>query len=222
MLTDSRVRFFIPIAISLGMVFSAGCASDSPAENPAKSIATPPDYPVTMAGTEQFAEGSLMVRVTLGLAIGQRPDKENGERKSGADNPSHHGGGHHHGGGDNGSERPTAAVSGENNPQPVAMGSTLPPAQLKIYLKNTSTTAPISCEVVDFKSDLGDFAVFPSRYQIESGQSAASEIMTSRLGVKGSEIPVTVELRIHGRVEKKIVTLYLLPKPDRPPRSTAR
>lgn len=87
-------------------------------------------------------------------------------------------------------------------------GSTLPPAQLKLHLKNNSATDAVSCEVADFNSALGNFAVFPSTYQLAAGQSAISETMTSRLGVESTEIPVTVALRIQGKVEKKVITLH--------------
>ncbi len=216
--TDFRVRFFASLVFSLGLAFSAGCSSDSRSDDPARLNATPPIYPPSMAGSENFAEGNLAVRVTLGLSTGERHGKERGERNSSESGATHHGGGgHHHGGMGSGSEGPAPESSGYSNDRPVAMSSNLPPAQLKIELQNTSATDPISCEVVDFKSALGDFAVFPSRYQIEPGQTAASEIMTSRLGVEGSDIPVTVELRIRGRVEKKVIILHLIPKPDQPP-----
>ena len=97
------------------------------------------------------------------------------------------------------------------------MGSNLPAAQLKLYLQNTSTTEAVACEVVDFNSALGNFAVFPSQYQLAAGQSAVSEMMTSRLGVDSDEIAVTVALRFGDHVEKKIVILHLLPPPGKNP-----
>ena len=110
-------------------------------------------------------------------------------------------------------------------PRSGGMGSSQPPVQLKLHFQNTSTTDAISCEVLDFKSVLGDFAVFPAKYEIAAGQSAVSEIMTSRLGAATDDIPVTVALRIGDHVEKKIITLQLLPPPppaDAPPAPPAK
>ena len=115
-----------------------------------------------------------------------------------------------------GSGEGSGGNSGDNSPRPVVTGSTLPPAQLKLHLRNMSATDAVTCEVVDFNSSLGNFAVYPSSYQIEAAQSVSSEIMTSRLGVEGSDIPVTVALRVHGQVEKKVITLHLLPVADKP------
>ncbi|MEO6992634.1 MAG: hypothetical protein ABI273_03295, partial [Lacunisphaera sp.] len=144
----------------------------------------------------------------------------------------HHGGGRHGGGmgggGGMGSEGGYPGVDGsgesghqgdDDAPRPVVTGSTLPPAQLKLHLKNTSATEAVSCEVEDFNSALGNFAVFPSTYQLAAGQSAISETMTSRLGVEGTEIPVTVALSIQGKVEKKVITLRLIPSPTKPANS---
>jgi hypothetical protein len=85
-----------------------------------------------------------------------------------------------------------------------------------LHLQNNSATEAVSCEVEDFNSTLGNFAVFPSTYQLGAGQSATSETMTSRLGVESSEIPVTVALRIQGKVEKKVITLHQIPPVGKP------
>lgn len=114
-------------------------------------------------------------------------------------------------GGEMGGDGPPAGESDDDTPRPRMVGSTLPPAQLKIHFKNTTSGESISCEVADFSSSLGNFAVYPSNYKLEAGQSANSETMTSRLGVEGSAIPITVGIRVgNGEVERKVVTLRLI------------
>ena len=213
----------LPASISIGLCLAlvAGCSSDT--ERPAKMPAVIPEYPTVMSGTGNFADGKVVVEVTLGLPTDFRPGKEGGKSGgSGADGGSHsgHHGGGRHSGGTGGSGYPGgsdgAGASGDDSSRPALMGSTLPPAQLKLHLRNTSSADAVACEVVDFNSSLGNFAVFPSRYQIEAGQSATSEMMTSRLGVEGSDIPVTVALRIHDQVERQVIALHLLPVSDQP------
>jgi len=235
-----RPRRLAALPLSLLLAFAAGCSSES--DQPEVPLHAMPEFPPSLAGTENFADGQLAVQVTLGLPTGHsgKADKE-GKADSGAGGGTHagrHGGGHGRGGmgggegqssGMEGSGSPDSSVrseggesSGARGPQPMA--SNQPPAQLKLHFQNTSATDAISCEVLDFKSALGDFAVFPAKYQIAAGSSAASEVMTSRLGVTSPEIPVTVVLRLGDRVEKKIVVLRLLPPPkeDAPPAPAAK
>ena len=126
-------------------------------------------------------------------------------------------GGAYQGGTDGMGDGPRDASTGDDDhPRAAVMGSTLPPAQLKLHLRNTSASDAVACEVVDFSSTLGNFAVFPSTYKLEAGQSAVSETMTSRLGVEGSEIPMTVAVRTNGQVEKKVIMVRLLPGVEKP------
>lgn len=215
-----RLSLVVSSSFALCLAFVAGCSSDSHPDRPENAAIVVPDYPPAMTGTENFADGKIAVEVTLGLPNHFHPGKE-GEH-GGSSGGGHHGGGHRgggrHGGGGMGGEGgyPGIEGSGESGheggddeaPRPVVRGSTLPPAQLKLHLKNNSATDAVSCEVADFNSALGNFAVFPSTYQLAAGQSAISETMTSRLGVESTEIPVTVALRIQGKVEKKVITLH--------------
>jgi len=215
MTKPARSRFVAVISASVWLALTAGCTSDPRPENRDASVAVP-DYPPVMAGTENFGDGSLVVQVTLGVPSSFRPGDKDGRRGSGA-----HAGrrsGHRSGGGMGAGGPPASAEGGEGPPEagPRLTGSTLPPAQLKLHLRNNSATDAVDCEVIDFNSSLGNFAVFPDRYRIAAGQSAVSETMTSRLGVEGAEIPVTVALRVHDHVEKKVITLRLLPVPAKP------
>jgi len=219
----------------------AGCSSDS--DRPDMPLRAIPDYPTTMAGSESFADGRLTAQVTFGQSTGRGSRPENG----GSDNPgSPHsdggsgGGGHHHGGGGmggmggggmgggmGGGSRPEG-MGGDNSPSGNAAprrGGLAggPGIQIKLHLTNTSATDAISCEVLDFKSSLGDFAVFPAKYQLAAGQAAVSETMTSQLGLTSAEIPVTVDLLIGNHRETKVVMVRLLPQePEKAPTSVGK
>ena len=225
MLLRLRLLAALPVALWLG--FSAGCNSDPRPEKTGGMPGVIPDYPTAMSGTENFDGDKIGVEITLGVPSDYRPGKESVHGgASGSHSGGHRSGGRHSGGGmgaaggyagsAGGGEGPALeGTSGNDSPRPL-MGSTLPPAQLKLHLWNRSTTEAVACEVVDFNSTLGNFAVFPSSYKIEAGQAVSSETMTSRLGVEGSEIPVTVALRVHGQVERKVILLHTVPLPDKP------
>lgn len=242
--TAPHLRLLVSV-IPAGLLLAfASCSSES--DRPEPPLHAMPEFPPSMAGTETFADGRLAVQVTLGQQAGRGSRGEGGPGSGGGSSSGHHGGGHRGGGmgmgggegggrssGDMGGEggysagmpggsiaggtevaeaAPTGDAGPRRGPMPGGQGT----AQLKLHFINTSATDAVSCEVLDFKSALGDFAVFPAKYQIAAGQSAASEIMTSQLGVNSAEIPVTVVLLIGGHKETKVVTLKLLPKPAPP------
>ncbi len=94
--------------------------------------------------------------------------------------------------------------------------SPLPPVQLRLKLTNAATV-PLQVEIIDFKSDLGDFAVEPDHFTIAPGTSSEPDPMISRLGVTSTEIPVTVSLRINGKNETHVLTLRPVGEPPGPP-----
>jgi len=84
--------------------------------------------------------------------------------------------------------------------------SPLPPINLWLQLTSTASQ-PLNIEIIDFKSDLGSFAVQPEQVSLPPGQSVEAEPMISRLGVTSLEIPVTVTLRLNGKTETHVLTL---------------
>ena len=84
--------------------------------------------------------------------------------------------------------------------------SPLPPINLWLQLTSTASN-PLNVGIVDFKSDLGSFAVQPEQVTLTSGQSVEAEPMISRLGVTSLNIPVTVTLRLNGKTETQVLTL---------------
>jgi hypothetical protein len=84
--------------------------------------------------------------------------------------------------------------------------SPLPPVVL--WLRLTSTAGgPLNVEIIDFESDLGNFAVQPEKIALPPAQSVEAEPMISRLGVTSLKIPVTVSLRLNGKTETHVLTL---------------
>jgi len=196
------VRPFVCLLLSsVALALAAGCSSE--ADRPAPPLAANVELAPIMAGTETFADGRITVKVTLAMPSNYHAGKEG----SGPGGPGSGVQKIHHRGEQAGADAPRPPS--EDNAPPRVVGSTLPPAQLKLYLSGSSAEV-IKCEVTDFNSYLGNFAVYPSRYQIEPGQTVASEIMTSRLGVEGREIPLTVGVRVGDHTERKIVTLQAL------------
>lgn len=84
--------------------------------------------------------------------------------------------------------------------------SPLPPVMLWLTLTNAAKD-PLKVEIVDFKSDLGDFAVQPDHVTLAPGGSVNPDPMISRLGVTSNKLPVTISLRINGHAETRVLTL---------------
>jgi hypothetical protein len=84
--------------------------------------------------------------------------------------------------------------------------SPIPPINLWLQLTSTASH-PLKVEIVDFNSDLGNFAVQPEQMVLTPGQSVEAEPMISRLGVTSLKIPVTVTLRLDGKTETHVLTL---------------
>jgi hypothetical protein len=84
--------------------------------------------------------------------------------------------------------------------------SPLPPIVMWLQLTSTASN-PLNVGIIDFKSDLGSFAVQPELVALTPGQSVEAEPMISRLGVTSLNIPVTVTLRLNGKTETHVLTL---------------
>jgi len=94
--------------------------------------------------------------------------------------------------------------------------SPIPP--IVMWLRLTSAASnPLQVEIIDFNSDLGNFAVQPDHFTITPGQSAEPEPMVSRLGVTSLEIPVTLTLRFNGKSETHVLTLRPVAGAAKPP-----
>src|SRR5208283_1884274 len=79
-----------------------------------------------------------------------------------------------------------------------AVGSPMPPVTMHLKIENKTKQAA-SVDVLDFESDLGNFAVHPETVSLAPDQIAEPDPMISQLGVTSDEIPVKVILKSAGR-----------------------
>jgi len=94
--------------------------------------------------------------------------------------------------------------------------SPIPPIVMWLQLTSTASN-PLNVGIIDFKSDLGSFAVQPEQVALTPGQSVEAEPMISRLGVTSLNIPVTVTLRLNGKTETHVLTLQPVDSAARSP-----
>jgi hypothetical protein len=220
-------RFAITMSASLALLLGlAACASDrtETTERPA-GLPAPP-----LSAEAKFFAGRIETLLSLSRTgfAGRRPPREPGRSRHGGGGSRvsvgvggrmEGDGGPNHGGNYSSSEHPVGGRGGERRnddgpPAPRIRESDLPPVSFHLRFVNHGET-PAVVEVLDFNSALGNFVVRPEKITVPPGDSADAEPMTSRLGDADGELPVTIRLRLDGRVEKQVVTLH--PVPAGPP-----
>lgn len=87
-----------------------------------------------------------------------------------------------------------------------AQGSPMPPVTLRVQFENRGT-APIELEVTEVNSELGNFAVRPSKLTIAPGEKGTLDPMVSQLGVTSDDIPVRIAVRLAGKKETQIIAV---------------
>lgn len=182
-----KAKFQLSILLSSLALAGAGCESRQPDEL-ARAVEGG-EHPVAMKGTAVFFAGKLGVTITISRGIGHGTKPGNGGVSNARILSLE------------GMDKDEAAlyVVAKNN-----IGSPLPPVTLRLILANQQAI-PVSVEVEDFESDLGNFAVMPEVLSIAAGQSAAPDPMISQLGVTSDTIPIKVSLRLNGKVETQNV-----------------
>jgi hypothetical protein len=133
--------------------------------------------PVAMEGNEAYFGGKLSVKVTISRGIGA------GLKKRGKD------------------EREAFAKSDTKQ----FAGNPVPPVTLHLYVTNTTGEA-VTVKLLDFNSDLGNFAIDPDTLTIDPGQVGEPTPMVSDLGVTSDTIPFNVTLKLGTAKETKTVT----------------
>jgi hypothetical protein len=148
------------------------------------------EKPVSMEGNETFFDGKVTVKVTLSRGIGR------GLHKSSKDKDYTY-------------EKYTDSSSKS------LLGSPLPPVTLHLILTNLSHDS-VTIKMVDFASDMGNFAIDPEQLTIAPGQTAEPTPMVSELGVTSDEMPFKVTLRYGATRETKTFPVRIVPM-DAPP-----
>jgi len=85
-----------------------------------------------------------------------------------------------------------------------AAGSPMPPVTLRVQLENKAKE-PMVVEVTEVNSELGNFAVRPSKLTIPPGEKAALDPMVSQLGVTSDDIALKLAVRVAGKKEAQVV-----------------
>jgi hypothetical protein len=178
---------------------SAGCSSRRPPDELARAV-TMGERPVAMEGSTTFFDGAVSATATISRGIGRGLQGSQGGRKGG-------------------SRTDIPDVSGMDNDEAMAylkaktaVGSPLPPVTLHLRLKNLGQTT-FSVEILDFESDLGNFAVSPAVLSLAPDQTAEPGPMISQLGVTSDDIPIKVILRRAGKRETQIIHVKNLLQP---------
>ena len=212
-----------------------GCESDrGPRSGRAAAVNGPASAPPVpeMDAHSTFFAGQVEVEVLLGRVgfaprdRGKAGSDEGGQGRGGF-RGGMGGGGRRGGGGMGGGRGGGGEMAGgrdgmrpndDGTPAPKIRASNEAPVRLHLRLTNHGSE-PVDVEVTDFNSDLGNFVVQPRKISLPADGSVEAEPMTSRLGLKADEIPVTVAVRVNGRTEKQ--TLILRIKGDAPPAATS-
>jgi hypothetical protein len=218
--------------------FLVGCESRPERRGPrgGGGAADPALRPIAMVGEAVFFDGQVAAQVLLtrgiGSAPGERPGGGAGEGRGGGMGGGRGGGGR--GGGMGGGRGGMGEMGGMGSSSPgnseggdsprragSSLGSPMPPVTLCLNLTdNAKDGAPLEIEVVDFESDLGNFALKPDHVTLAPGQTGGPRPVVSRLGVTSDEIPVKVTLRLAGKKETQSVALRHKPVPAVPPPET--
>ncbi|HXC02452.1 MAG TPA: hypothetical protein VNU49_07345 [Opitutaceae bacterium] len=190
-------RFFPSVAFAFALaLLLAGCGGE-PKLEPAPVVALGPNgkpLPLMMA-KGAFFDGKLLAQIMLSQSKGRggfHPTPIHGLPSPDDDSANN----------DDVTLTPEIideirSRRGESPIQPIVM-----------WLQLTSTTSnPLNVGIIDFDSDLGNFAVQPEQIALPPGRSVEAEPMISRLGVTSLEIPVTVTLRLNGKTETHVLTL---------------
>lgn len=155
------------------VLVSAGCMET--ANDELTNAVVSGEKPVAMEGNDVFFGGRVAVKVTLGRGIGRGLKKGKADKDHTYANYTDTGG-------------------------KMLVGSPLPPVTLHLILSNPGTD-PVTVTMVDFASDLGNFAVDPDTLTIAPGQTGEPTPMVSQLGVSSDEMPFKVTLRL-GKVKE--------------------
>ena len=157
----------------------------------------------TMAGEATFFDGKLLVEANLGRGFRPRLKREGARsRPRTYDSPDFE-------------DEAAREFARDGEPEyfiPRMSNSTLPAVALRLRVTN-QTGAPIEVEFAEFKSYLGNFAVRPAKLSVPANESAQPDPMNSLLGVTGEEIPLTVGLRLDGKVETHLITMKVIKAP---------
>jgi hypothetical protein len=175
------------------------------------------ERPVAMAGSEAFFGGKVTARVTVSRGIGRGAkgrkvtllsDNSGFEATSGLIDE------------DRDNERIATEAYADYARAKVYIGSPPPPVTRPLIVINPGAE-PVTVTMIDFESDLGNFAIEPDTLTVPPGQNAEPTAMVSQLGVSADEIPVKVTLKIGKAKETRSVLVRSLLDESGKPKTAA-
>jgi hypothetical protein len=134
---------------------------------------------VSMEGSDLFFGGKVGVKVTLSRGIGHGLHKDKGGR-----------------------DKDYTYQKYTDNESKQMLGSPLPPVTLHLILTNNSQD-PVTVTMVDFDSEMGNFAVDPETLTLAAGQTGEPTPMVSDLGVSSDTIMFKVTLKYGATKESR-------------------
>ena len=179
----SRLTLLLPLA-GAALALALGGCMEKATDELTNAVVTG-ERPVAMEGSDVFLGGRVVAKVTLGRGIGRGLKRGKGDRDS-----TYH---------------DYTDVGGKT-----LVGSPLPPVTIHLILTNPGSEA-VKVTVLDFSSDLGNFAVDPDTLALGPGQSGEPTPMVSQLGVNSDEMPFKVALRIGKEREARTFMVRVLP-----------
>lgn len=209
------------VALGFWVLLGAGCHGSSEQRDLMFDDLTAGERPVAMKGDATFLDGALTATATVsrGFDRGVKGDGRDGKagrgkggemKNKGREDPYDMGGFASSSYGDSEEAQKEAM---EDYMRLVraqrAAGSPMPPVTLRIRFENHGP-APVTVEVTDVNSDLGNFAVRPDKLTIAAGESGTLDPMISQLGVSSDDIPIKVTLRVAGKKETQVVAVKSL------------
>jgi hypothetical protein len=175
----SPARLLAPVLFSLSLAALLAAAGCRTTDDEMTNAVVVGVRPVAMEGNQAFFDGKLSVKVTISRGIGQGLKKRNKD------------------------EREAFAKSDTKQ----FAGNPVPPVTLHLFITNT-TAAAITVKLIDFNSDLGNFAIDPDTLTIQPGQVGEPTPMVSDLGVTSDTIPFSVTLKVGSDRESRSVTTH--------------
>jgi hypothetical protein len=201
------LRFFSSVAFAFALAFFlAGCGG-GPKIEPAPAVALGPNgkpLPLMMA-KGSFFEGKVLAQIMLSQSKGRggfHPTPIHG-----LPSPD-----------DDSANNEDVTLTPEIIDEIRSRRGESPIQPINLWFQLTSTGSdPLNVGIINFDSDLGNFAVQPEQIALPPGQSVEAEPMISRLGVTSLKIPVTVTLQLNGKTETHVLTLQPVDSADQSP-----
>lgn len=200
-------------ALGLSVFLLTACSTHTPPD-PMAAAAGEGERPVAMKGSSSFFDGKIAATVTISRGFSRDlsgkadlPSSEGRRRRRGEDatttgiSETYHTGS---GGESEAEQREMYEDMVRLAKARRAAGSPMPPVTIRLKLENRSGE-PLEVDLLEVNSDLGNFAVRPTKLSLAVAGTGETDPMVSQLGVTADDIPMKVGLRIGGKKELQVI-----------------